>query len=219
MRGSYLETTITSILFLGGLDPAIGVWKGGKPGGDGVQTGDIGGDLMGTEGNKWGSGEKASGLEGTEVSLSAKPIALTRGRVVKLGEGKSIGTLPKFEFLEAPADGVTGKWETTIGNAIGEERKLPESLGLVVELPSWRVLCLLIIFSGSALGVARGSCGVDLVCLPLEAITETMESPQWICQVHSCNLWCTKFWCTFKTSKICHSIPGKMFNSSPTTAP
>jgi hypothetical protein len=35
----------------------------------------------------------------------------------------------------------------------------------------------LTIFSGSASGVAKGSCGVDLVCLPLEATAETVESP------------------------------------------
>jgi hypothetical protein len=46
-----------------------------------------------------------------------------------------------------------------------------------------------VIFSGSTSGVARGSCGVDLVCLPLEATTERLESPvdshQWSLQVHS----------------------------------
>jgi hypothetical protein len=34
-----------------------------------------------------------------------------------------------------------------------------------------------IILFGSTSGVSRGSCGVDLVCLPLEATTETVESP------------------------------------------
>jgi hypothetical protein len=49
-------------------------------------------------------------------------------------------------------------------------------------VPSWRVGRLLIFFSGLASGVAKGSCGVDLVCLPLEATTEkhgvvTVELP------------------------------------------
>jgi hypothetical protein len=46
-----------------------------------------------------------------------------------------------------------------------------------------RDISLSIIFFGSASGVARGRCGVDLMCLPLGAITETVESPG-----ASCNL-------------------------------
>jgi hypothetical protein len=34
-------------------------------------------------------------------------------------------------------------------------------------------------FSGSASGVSKGSCGVDLMCLPLEATTEIVDSSQW----------------------------------------
>jgi hypothetical protein len=49
--------------------------------------------------------------------------------------------------------------------------------------PSRERFIFLIIFSGSASGVARGSCGVDLVCLPFGATTETVESPG-----ASCNL-------------------------------
>jgi hypothetical protein len=65
--------------------------------------------LLGTKGNNRGSREKASGLEGIKVSLSFKETTLTRGGVVKLGEGKSAGKLPKFKLLEAPTDGVIGK--------------------------------------------------------------------------------------------------------------
>jgi hypothetical protein len=54
----------------------------------------------------WRKGLRA---QGTKVSLSVKETNLTRGGVVKLGEGKSTGTLPKFKLLEAPTDGVIGK--------------------------------------------------------------------------------------------------------------
>ena len=64
--------------------------------------------LLGTKGNNRGSGEKASWLEGIEVSLSVKTTTLTGG-VVKLREGKLAGTLPKFKLLEAPTDGVIEK--------------------------------------------------------------------------------------------------------------
>jgi hypothetical protein len=49
-------------------------------------------------------------------------------------------------------------------------------------VPSLRAFPFLIIFYGSASGVAKGSSGVDLVCLPLEATTETMESPVYLLQ-------------------------------------
>jgi hypothetical protein len=47
--------------------------------------------------------------------------------------------------------------------------------------------------SKSSSGVARGNCGLDLVCLPLEATTDRTgsspaESSQWSRQVHSSNL-------------------------------
>jgi len=75
------------------------------------------------------------------------------------------------------------------------------------------------IFYRSDLGVSKGICGVDIVCVPLEATAETMESHvdfhQWSHHVHSCNLRCTKFCCTFRTSKLCRSIPGKIFNFLP----
>jgi hypothetical protein len=82
-------------------------------------------------------------------------------------------------------------------------------------VPSQRSFLLLIIFSRSVSGVVKGSYGVDLVCLPLEATAKTMElpvdftqwnhhsgvasgfdstdSPHWSHQVHSRNLGCTKF--------------------------
>jgi hypothetical protein len=51
--------------------------------------------------------------------------------------------------------------------------------GSIVEAPSLWAFPFLIIFYGSASGVAKGSCGVDLMCLPMEAMTETTGSPKW----------------------------------------
>jgi hypothetical protein len=44
------------------------------------------------------------------------------------------------------------------------------------------------IFSGLALGVSRGSCGVDLVCLTLGSTTETMELSGAICNIQVIDL-------------------------------
>jgi hypothetical protein len=57
---------MASILFLGGLAPAIGMIGGGELGGEGVRTGETGTELLGGKGNNRGFGEKAIGLEGTE---------------------------------------------------------------------------------------------------------------------------------------------------------
>jgi hypothetical protein len=65
MRGSYLEATIASILFLGGLSPTIGMIGGGEQGGEGVRTWEIGTKLPGGKGNNKVFGKKAIGIEGT----------------------------------------------------------------------------------------------------------------------------------------------------------
>jgi hypothetical protein len=52
-------------------------------------------------------------------------------------------------------------------------------LGSTVEATPSEAFPFLIITSGSASGVTRGSCGWDRVCLPLEATTKTTGSPQW----------------------------------------
>jgi hypothetical protein len=100
---------MASILFLGGLVPAIGMIFGGELGGEEVRTGDTGSELRGGKGNNRGFGEKSIGLEGTEVSLFVKETTLIGGGVVKLGEGKSTRKLPKFKLLESPTNGVIGK--------------------------------------------------------------------------------------------------------------
>ena len=77
-----------SILFLGGLAPAIGMIGGGELGGDGVRIGEIGTELPRGKGNNRGFGEKSRVLGGIEVSLFEKSITLTGGGVVKPGVGK-----------------------------------------------------------------------------------------------------------------------------------
>jgi hypothetical protein len=88
MRGVYLPATISFILFLGGLAPSIGI-GGGELGGNGVQTGETGTELPGGKGNSGGFGEKASGLEGGEVSLSVIAATVIGGGAVKPRVGKN----------------------------------------------------------------------------------------------------------------------------------
>jgi hypothetical protein len=66
------------------------------------------------------------------------------------------------------------------------------------------------IFSRSTLGVAKGRCGVDLMCLPLGATTETVESPG-----ANYSLQCTDYHAPSKSIFICRSILGKCFQSIP----
>jgi hypothetical protein len=56
-----------------------------------------------------GTKENNEGLEGENISLSINATTLTGGEIVKIGEGKSAGKLPKFKLLETPTEGVTGK--------------------------------------------------------------------------------------------------------------
>jgi hypothetical protein len=68
---------MASIMFLGGLAPVIGMIGGGELGGEGFQTTENETELPRGKGNKRGFGEKAKGIEGKEVSLSAKLVTLT----------------------------------------------------------------------------------------------------------------------------------------------
>jgi hypothetical protein len=54
-----------SILFLGGLDPTIGIVGGGELGGEWVRIGETRTKLPRGKGNNRGFGEKATELEGT----------------------------------------------------------------------------------------------------------------------------------------------------------
>ena len=100
-----------------------------------------------------------------------------------LGGEKSTGKLPKFKILETPTDGIIGELEAVTGVFKKGLCKLLESPDTTVEVPSLEVFPFLIIFSRSSSGVSKGNCGVDLMCLPLEATTETMEFPEWSRQV------------------------------------
>ena len=59
--------------------------------------------------NNRGFKENSTRLEGTNISLSVKETTIIGGGVVKLGEGNSVGKLPKFKLLEAPTGGLIGK--------------------------------------------------------------------------------------------------------------
>jgi len=98
----------------------------------------------------------------------------------------STGTLPNFKLRKTPTYGIIGEWEASIRVSKGGQWKLLEILGSTTKVPSRGAFPFLKIFSRSTLGVAKGSYGVDLVCFPLEAIAEIVESPvdlhQWIHQ-------------------------------------
>jgi hypothetical protein len=62
------------------------------------------------------------------------------------------------------------------------------------------------------------------MCLPFEATTETVEWEQWIRHngVARCKLQSSMVLMSDAPSKseaLCHSIPGNVFNSSPTMTP
>jgi hypothetical protein len=77
-----------SIMFLGGLAPAIGIIGGGEIRGEGARKGDTRTELPARKGKNKGFGEKATGLGGKEDSLSAKLVTLIGGGVIKPGVGK-----------------------------------------------------------------------------------------------------------------------------------
>ena len=72
-----------------------------------------------------------------------------------------------------------GKGEVNIGASKGLRIKSSKIPGLIVESPSCRAFTFMISFFGSTSSVSKGSFGVDYVCLPLEAITEIVDLPQW----------------------------------------
>ena len=103
--------TMASILFCGGLAPAIKTLSAGELGGDGVRTCDAGEEIL--TGDDGENREESKGLECTGVSLCA--VVVIKGGVVKPPEGgvtrispsdtrpggeNSAGTLPKFRKRE-----------------------------------------------------------------------------------------------------------------------
>jgi hypothetical protein len=125
IKGAYLAATMASILFRGGLAPAIGILGGGELGGEGVREGATGNESRSGVGNKRGFKEKANELKSVGVFLCAGVVkigvgksyvvpSLRQGIVLgergvtrfcpsgpRPGEENSIGRLPKFR-----------KWET-----------------------------------------------------------------------------------------------------------
>jgi hypothetical protein len=96
-----------SILFLGGLAPAIGRTDGGELGGDGVRTGETGTEVPRGKGNCRGFGGKDIGLGGTQVSLAMVATTVIGGRVVKPGVGKFSKALGQNHDTISRESGVT----------------------------------------------------------------------------------------------------------------
>jgi hypothetical protein len=122
---------MASILFRGGLAPAIGILGRGELGGEGVRAGVTGNESQSGMGNKRGFKEKDNGLKSIDAPFCVGVVTLTRGGVGKYsavlglcqnaaseergvtraspsnarpGGENSAGTLPKFR-----------KWDTSEG--------------------------------------------------------------------------------------------------------
>jgi len=110
---------MASILFRGGLTPAIGILGGGELGGEGVHEGTTGNESRSGVGNKRGFKEKANELKSacaplcTGVGKSSVVPGLCRGKALeesgvtrispsnpRPGGENSAGTLPKFKKRE-----------------------------------------------------------------------------------------------------------------------
>jgi hypothetical protein len=114
-----MAVTMASILFKGGLAPAIGILGGGELGGEGVREGVTGNESRSGVGNKRGFKEKANELKLVGAPLcagvgkSSTVLGLRQGTtseergVTRIspsnprpGGENSIGTLPKFRKQE-----------------------------------------------------------------------------------------------------------------------
>ena len=90
---------MASILFRGGLAPAIGILGGGEFGGEGVLKGVTENESRSGAGNKRGFKEKANELESAGAPLCT--------RVVKLGVGKSSVVMGLCQGTASRERGVT----------------------------------------------------------------------------------------------------------------
>ena len=97
---------MASILFRGGLAPAIGI-LGGELGGVGVREGATGNESQSGMGNKRGFKEKANGLKSADAPLCAGVVTVTRGGVVKTEMGHSSGVLGLCQSTTSEEKGVT----------------------------------------------------------------------------------------------------------------
>ena len=99
IKGAYLVATMASILFRGGLAPAIGILGEGELGGEGVREGTAENEPLIGVGNKRGFKEKA-----IELKLAGDPICTV---VVKLGVGKSFVVLGLRQGIASGERGMT----------------------------------------------------------------------------------------------------------------
>jgi hypothetical protein len=93
---------MASILFRGGLAPAIGILGGGELGGEGVRAGATGNESRIGMGNKRGFKEKANGLKSVGAPLCVGVVTVTRG-----GVGKSSAVLGLRQNTASEERGVT----------------------------------------------------------------------------------------------------------------
>jgi hypothetical protein len=123
---------MASILFRGGLAPAIGILGGGELEGEGVREGATGNEFRSGVGNKRESKEKANELKSAGVSLCTGVVKIGAGRSsvvlaqrqgivsgemgvirshpygTRAGEENSTRTLPKFMKRETVEIGLLG---------------------------------------------------------------------------------------------------------------
>jgi len=92
------------------------------------------------------------------------------------GGENSAGTLPKFRKQETSKKGLLRNRGEENGVPTEGDGGLP---GSMVEASPLEAFPFLRTTFGSVLGVDRGSCGWDRVCLPLKATIITAGSPQW----------------------------------------
>ena len=105
---------MASILFGGGLAPAIGIVGRGELGGEGVWTGDVGKEVL--KGDDGKSRERSTGPECVDVSLCGAVVVKPPERGVTRispsdtspGGENSAGTLPKFRKRETSEEGRLG---------------------------------------------------------------------------------------------------------------
>jgi hypothetical protein len=179
---------MASILFGGGLAPAIGILGGGELGGEGVREGPTGNESRSGVGNRRVFKEKDNELKSVGAPLCTRIVTVTRGGAVHIGVGKSSIVWGLRQGTTVGERGVTRispsnprpggensvgtllkfrKRETFEGGLLrnwGGENGVPiEGYGgllvSAVEASSSGAFPFLRTTSGSVSGVSRGSCG------------------------------------------------------------
>jgi hypothetical protein len=98
---------MVSILFKGGLAPAIGILGGGEIGGEGVREGATGNESQSGVANKRGFKEKANELKSACAPLCIGVVMVTRGEAVNIGVGNSSVFLGLRQVTASKERGVT----------------------------------------------------------------------------------------------------------------